>query len=87
MQWQLIDFIGFAGAILLLYAFWRNANGTWQAPSLAYAVSNVIAAIILSIYSMYKGAHANVALNIVWLIVACVSVRTYFKKTKHKTER
>lgn len=80
----IVDIFGFIGAALSLYAFWRNSNGSWRSPSLAYAVCNLIAAFILTGYSFYKSAFANVALNVVWGFVAVMGIFVYRKQQNKK---
>ncbi len=91
MEWELSDWLGLVGAAMLLYAFWRNASGTWQSTSLLYQLTNLAAALILIIYAIQKQAFANVALNIVWFIITAVSIRTYIsgksKDVKHSKNR
>lgn len=70
MTWEPIDYLGLVGGLILLFAFWRTNSGLWKTTSPWYEFDNVIAALILVVYAWHKHAYVNIALNIVWGIVA-----------------
>lgn len=65
-----IDAIGVIGGLLFLFAFYRTSIGRWTGKSLWYELDNLLGAVCMSAYAITKGAYVNVALNIVWGIVA-----------------
>jgi len=84
MHWELIDWVGLAGGLVLLFAFWRTSIGKWTGKSLWYELDNLIAAILLSIYSYSKGAIISVALNMVWGVVAFRGVTSYAERRNRR---
>jgi hypothetical protein len=68
MGW--IDLLGIVGGLLFLFAFYRTSIGRWTGKSLWYELDNLAGAILMSIYALSKGAYVNIALNVVWAIVA-----------------
>ena len=82
MALGLIDWLGYIGGAVLLFAFWRTSIGRWTGKSLWYEVDNLIAGVLLTIYSFNKGAFASVVVNIVWATVAFRGVTSYAERRK-----
>ncbi len=80
MTSAVISVLGFSGAILTLYAFFRVSHGEWKAKSKQFQLCNALAAALLILYSSYTHAYANVLLNVAWLIIAATALRRYTKK-------
>lgn len=70
----MIDAIGIVGAALLLVAYFMATTKKWQTHTVKYQLSNLLAAILLVIYSFAKTAYVHVAINIVWASVAIVGL-------------
>ena len=87
MHWGIIDWMGLAGGIVLLFAFWRTSIGKWTGKSLWYELDNLIAAVLLSVYAYNKGAVISVFLNFVWGIVAVRGVTSYAERRVWKRAR
>lgn len=84
MHWELIDYVGLAGGVLLLFGFWRTSISGWKTTSLWYELDNIIASALLLVYSLQKHAYINIALNIIWGIVAFRGISSYAeRKLKH----
>ena len=77
MKFGLIDWIGVAGGVTLLFAFWRTSIGKWTGKSIWYELDNLIAAVCLIVYSVNKGAYVSVVVNSVWAIVAVRGVSSW----------
>ena len=68
--WQIIDYVGLIGGIIVLFAFWRIATGRWKPRSALYELDNLVGSGLLIIYAQQKHAYASIVLNVVWAIVA-----------------
>lgn len=84
MHWELIDWAGLVGGLVLLFAFWRTSIGKWTGKSLWYELDNLMAATLLSIYAYGKGAMISVVLNIVWGVVAFRGVTSYSERRNRR---
>ena len=69
-----MDIIGAIGATLLLVAYFMATTKRWQTHTVRYQLSNLVAAILLIMYSFAKTAYVHVAINIVWAAVAIVGL-------------
>lgn len=78
---SIIDLTGFAGAVLLVTAFYLNTSGRWTSRTLSYQVFNAIAGGLLTYYTWEKGAYFAAAINLIWLAVAVVGLVQITKKT------
>lgn len=80
MHYGIIDYLGILGGALLLFGFWRTSIGKWGGTSFIYELDNFVAAVLLSVYSLNKGAGVSVVINIVWGIVAFRGVSSYAER-------
>lgn len=87
MSFSFIDLLGYVGGAVLLFAFWRTSIGKWTGTSLWYELDNLIAGVLLSIYTFSKGATVNVILNIVWGVVAFRGVTSYAERRMRRKRR
>lgn len=79
---DIVTILGFIGASCILVAFFQVSRGAWSGLSWRFQLVNLIGASILTIYSLILGAHALVALNAVWFLVASVGLwRSLTKRT------
>lgn len=69
-----IDALGIAGATLLLLAYFMATTKRWQTHTVRYQLSNLMAAMLLVMYSFSKTAYVQVAINVVWASVAIVGL-------------
>ena len=79
-HWSFIDWLGLAGGVTLLFAFWRISIGRWKGTSLWYELDNLAAAILLGIYALSKGAVITMLINMVWGVVAFRGVSSYAER-------
>jgi hypothetical protein len=57
---------GAVGSLLLIFAYWLGSTGRLPVKGGPYQVMNLVAAIILLVYSAIFGAWMNVFLELVW---------------------
>jgi hypothetical protein len=61
-----INILGWTGSVLYLVAYTLVSLKKTEGDSLLYQGMNIIAGFLLVIYTIYLGAYATTALNIVW---------------------
>ncbi|HSW90495.1 MAG TPA: hypothetical protein VLF64_00700 [Candidatus Saccharimonadales bacterium] len=86
MTFGFIDWLGYIGGAVLLFAFWRTSIGKWTGKSLWYELDNLIAGILLTVYTFDKRAYASVIINLVWAVVAFRGVTSYAER-RMRTKR
>lgn len=77
MHLEFIDALGIIGGVALLLGFWRTSIGKWKGTSFVYELDNLVAAVLLSLYTFHKGAYVSLVINVVWGIVAFRGVSSY----------
>ena len=65
----LIDTLGWTGSILYLLAYALVSAKKTEGDSLLYQGMNILAGILLVIYTLSLGAYATTGLNAVWVLV------------------
>ena len=65
----LIDTLGWIGSILYLLAYALVSAKKTEGDSLLYQGMNILAGILLVIYTLSLGAYATTGLNAVWVLV------------------
>jgi hypothetical protein len=71
-----VDILGWIGAVLLLYAYWRLSAGGWSGASRTYQVLNVAGAFLFIINSGFHGAYPSMFVNIIW---SAIAIRTLMR--------
>jgi hypothetical protein len=80
-----IEGIGIIGAINVLIAYGLNSYQKIKSDSALFYWLNFTGGILLVVYCVYKEAWANLAINIVWVLVALIAiVRTFIAHNKRK---
>lgn len=67
--------IGYIGGILTLYAYYMVSSNRTKGDSLHYQFYNVLGALCLILNTAYVGAYPSMGVNIIWVIVAMVTLR------------
>lgn len=65
----LINILGWTGSILYLLAYALVSAKKTEGDSLLYQGMNIIAGILLVIYTLSLGAYATTGLNAVWIVI------------------
>jgi riboflavin transporter FmnP len=66
----LIDFMGWAGSIVLVVAYLLNSIGKLDSQSFAYQFMNFLGGGFLIINTLFYGAYPSSFLNTIWAIIA-----------------
>nr|WP_070960024.1 hypothetical protein [Hyphomonas sp. Mor2] len=78
----LVELIGWAGAALILIAYYLLSNNKLQGQSFAYQWMNLLGATGLIINSGYHGAIPSLALNLIWLGIAGVAIWNVWRQVQ-----
>jgi O-antigen ligase len=65
----LIEIFGWIGTILYLLAYALVSAKKTEGDSVLYQGTNILAGILLIIYTLYLGAYATTGLNVVWVAI------------------
>lgn len=87
-----VELVGFVGAVLILFGFYRTSIGQWKTDSFWYELDNLVGSILLTAYHILTKTYVVLILNVLWAIVAFRGITAYIerknnKKTKKKTKR
>ena len=69
-----VEVAGWAGAILILVAYWLLSIGKVEARSAAYQLMNLFGAMGFVINGWWHRAIPNAAMNVVWAAIAIYSL-------------
>ena len=70
----LIDTLGWTGSILYLIAYALVSLKKTEGDSLLYQELNIVAAILVVIYTLSLGAYATSGLNAVWIAIGVLTL-------------
>lgn len=65
-----MEFIGWAGSLLVIAAYGLNSYQKLRSDSLIFYLMNIAGGACLIIYSFYKEANPNIFINVVWVLIA-----------------
>jgi hypothetical protein len=70
----LINTLGWTGSILYLLAYALISAKKTEGDSILYQGMNIIAGLLLVIYTLSLGAYATTGLNAVWVVIGLFTV-------------
>lgn len=70
----LIDILGWIGSILYLLAYALVSMKKTEGDSVLYQGMNILAGVLLVIYTVYLGAYATSGLNGVWVVIGLITL-------------
>jgi hypothetical protein len=79
---MMMEIVGWIGSILIVGMYGLNSYQKIRSDSLTFYVANFIGGALLIIYSIYKQAHPNTFINIVWVIIAIPAIIRALSKQK-----
>ena len=71
---QVIDIVGWIGAGLVILAYALVSTQKVESKSVAYQLMNLVGGILLIISSMYVKFYQSVLINVIWVVVAIISI-------------
>lgn len=81
-----VEIIGWVGSVEVLLAYAFNSYQKLKSDSVAFVSLNLTGGLFLIIYTVFKGAYASAFVNVVWVVVAGLSlVRLYHRKITRTT--
>ncbi|MBX2904125.1 MAG: hypothetical protein KF872_11285 [Chitinophagales bacterium] len=69
-----IDFTGWAGAVLVLYAYFMVSTKKLLGNSLHYQSVNILGAVFLMINTYYHHAYPSAIVNLIWIGIGFYSL-------------
>lgn len=75
-----IDILGWVGTAFYLAAYALNSGKKLESDSYLYQGMNILAGVVMVVYTLEKGAYSATALNFIW---AGIGVFTLLKKRKN----
>lgn len=70
----LIDILGWTGSILYLLAYTLVSMKKAEGDSLLYQGLNIVAGVLLVVYTLALGAYATTGLNAVWVAIGFLTL-------------
>jgi hypothetical protein len=70
----IIDVIGWAGAVLVLYAYFMVSTKKLSGDSLHFQAANISGAFCLIINTYYHHAYPSAVVNVIWIGIAFYSL-------------
>ena len=81
---MILELIGIIGGLFILIAFLYASSGRWNGKSFWYEFNNLVGSILLLYYTIQKTAYINILLNLVWGIVAIVSLKRIITRRRKR---
>lgn len=78
----LIEILGWIASLLIVGAYFLNIRGKLSAQSALYIWSNLVGGLFFIVNTIYHGAYPSAMVNVVWVIIAVVSLLALGKKEK-----
>lgn len=75
-----MEVLGWIGSILIVGMYGLNSYQKIPSDSLVFYATNIIGGLLLIVYSVYKEAHPNTFINIVWVIIAVPAIIRALRK-------
>lgn len=79
---QSSEIVGFFGAALILFGFYRTSIGKWQTTSFWYELDNLAGSVLLATYHVMTETYVVLPLNILWATVAIKGMTSYKDRKK-----
>lgn len=80
-----IEIVGWIGSIEILLAYGFNSYQKIKSNSLTFLLLNLTGGLLLTLYTVYKEAFANTFINLVWVLVAVISLLRLYQQKRVKT--
>ncbi|UTA70154.1 CBU_0592 family membrane protein [Emticicia sp. 21SJ11W-3] len=74
MQLNLVEIIGWIGAVLVTGSYFLNIQGKMDAKDARYIWANAIGGICFVINTYFHQAYPSMFVNIVWVLIAAAAV-------------
>jgi len=70
----LLNILGWTGSILYLLAYALVSLKKVESDSVLYQGMNIIAGVLLVIYTYFLGAYATTGLNVIWVVIGVFTI-------------
>jgi MFS superfamily sulfate permease-like transporter len=79
-----VEVIGWVGSVEILLAYGLNIYGKIRSNSVAFSLLNLTGGLLLIVYTMYKEAFPSAFINLIWVIIALISLGKLHHKSVTK---
>lgn len=83
---DVINVLGWVGAVMGFVAYLLVSRGTWGGMTLAYQVTNLTAALLMFLVAAVNGVWPSAAANIAWITIGVHSTVTIVRKRAEQRE-
>ncbi len=73
-NFNVLEALGWVGALLLVGAYALNSNGWMASDGLTYQLLNLAGSLVLMYYTYQKKAYPNTILNLVWAFIGLIAI-------------
>jgi hypothetical protein len=77
-----IEIIGWIASVLIVGAYFLNIRGKLSAQSMPYILANLVGGAFFIANTIWHGAYPSALVNVVWVIIAMVSLYQLRKPKK-----
>lgn len=81
---MIIEVLGYAGAVILVAAFFLASTKRIQGDRYLYHVLNLVGALAVFINAFFRGVNAMAAVEAVWSIIALIGIARVFSAARGK---
>ena len=71
---MVMEIVGWIGSILVVGMYGLNSYQKIRSDSVIFYATNIVGGLLLIVYSIYKEAHPNTFINVVWVIIAVPAI-------------
>ena len=71
---MVMEILGWIGSMLVVGMYGLNSYQKIRSDSVLFYAANIVGGMLLIIYSIYKEAHPNTFINVVWVIIAIPAI-------------
>lgn len=71
---NVIEIIGWIGAVLLVGAYFFNINGKLKSTSTTYIICNLLGGVFFAINTWAHKAYPSVLVNVIWVVIAIAAI-------------
>jgi len=74
MKIDLVEIVGWIGAVLITGSYFLNIQGKLDAKDKSYIWANAIGGICFIINTYFHQAYLSMAVNIIWVLIAVTAI-------------
>ena len=84
---SLPQIIGFVGAMMVVYAYYKCRSGQWDNKSLLADLTNMVGAVLLTISLLFNFNLGSFLIELFWLAISGTGIYSYVRTRHHKGKK